>query len=455
MKIALALLLNATLLALLLPWLRRQWRAAGRGGRAALAAGLGARLAVGLATGRHLVHDADYMSTHGRALTAQMWADPMAALHTLDGDVLSYGGYVLEFHGMSNTFFFVKTVAFLNLASLNTDWLNALYFAVFSFVGCWQLARAVGRALPGTPAGAALVAFVLWPSVLVWASGVTKEAVVLGSGAWLLALFIALFLGPPVSARGPRWGKILLLLGLAVVHFKMRYFFAMPLLGALAALGVVLGLQRLGWARRRRVQLLVMAAVLGGGVWVASEVSVAFRLNKFTNQVLRIYGKNLSTSLDKPHFEYPHLQPTLGSIGRHAPLAVANALTRPWLGESRLAQYVAASLENLVLLGLLAVALLAAGRGRLGRLPFGLGVALVLHCVVLAVLLGLSSPNLGSLHRYRSGLLPYLLLLLLQNDYAARALQHLGLSNPSCWRRAGRTPSQRATAGLQKGLRAG
>ena len=36
--------------------------------------------------------------------------------------------------------------------------------------------------------------------------------------------------------------------------------------------------------------------------------------------------------------------------------------------------------------------------------------------------MGITTPNLGSLHRYRSAMLPYLLLLLLQNDYAAAAI---------------------------------
>jgi hypothetical protein len=45
------------------------------------------------------------------------------------------------------------------------------------------------------------------------------------------------------------------------------------------------------------------------------------------------------------------------------------------------------------------------------------------------MLIGLTTPNFGSLNRYRSELLPFLLLLLLQNDYAAALLQRLGLGS--------------------------
>jgi hypothetical protein len=48
--------------------------------------------------------------------------------------------------------------------------------------------------------------------------------------------------------------------------------------------------------------------------------------------------------------------------------------------------------------------------------------------VILAILMGLTTPNLGSLNRYRNDLLPFFLLLVLQNDYAAKVISWLGLS---------------------------
>jgi hypothetical protein len=78
------------------------------------------------------------------------------------------------------------------------------------------------------------------------------------------------------------------------------------------------------------------------------------------------------------------------------------------------------------LLVLVMAAAVGAVRGRAGHLPFILGLGLLIFCIVLAALMGLTTPNLGSLHRYRSDLMPYLVLLLLQNDYAAAALRRLG-----------------------------
>ncbi|MBJ6109490.1 hypothetical protein JAO73_10725 [Hymenobacter sp. BT523] len=427
MKLAIALVLNAALLAVLLPWLRRQWERAPAWARGLLAWGLAGRLLVGAWRGWHLADDALFISEQAASVTRLLRAGQVwQALFT---DEVGWRQQVITYYGMSNTLFMAKILGWLNLASLDSGWLNGIYLSLFSFVGCWTLASTCGRLFPRTPPAAAVVAFVAWPTVVFWAAGVAKEPLLLGSGTWLLALYLQLFYGPG-SASGRGWAATVAgLLVLAYVHFFMRYFFAAPLLGALVGLAVVHLLQRLGGARSRVAQVLVLVAVLAGGAWAATEVSVAFRLNKFTNQTMRIYAHSLEMSAAKAHIEYPDLRPTAESFLRHAPQAALNAFTRPWVGESWQPLYVAAALENLALLGLFATAAYAAWRKRWGHLPFGLVAALAIFCLVLAVLLGLSTPNLGSLNRYRSAVLPYLVYLLLQNDVAALGLRRLGLGS--------------------------
>ena len=431
MKVLLAILLNAGLLALLLPWLRRQWRSLGASGawRVVFGLALGLRVAVGLVRNWHPQADAAFMSFVGHLVTAKLWLHPAQAWDVLTRAVTVFprgnAPYDFVFQNTSNTWILVKVLAVLNLASLEIDRLNALYLSLFAFVGCWMLVRALARAFPDTPAWAGIVAFLLWPSVWFWATGISKEAVLLGSGAWLTARVVEACYGP--ARRGWAWAAWLPgTVGLALVHLGMRYFFAVPLLGVLAGVALMQLLRRTGLVRHRKGQALVLAAVLGGGIWVVPQLGPAFSLNKFTNQVVTVYAFDVAHSVGRPHFEYPHLRPTGASIAAHAPLAVANTLTRPWLGESWQPLYVAAALENAALLLLLGLAAWAVVRGRPGHLPFGLTASLLVFCLVLAFLIGITTPNLGSLNRYRSGLLPYLLLLLLQNDYAAAAFRWLG-----------------------------
>ena len=434
MKLVVAVLFNLGLLAVLVPWLWRQWRWAGPGWwQAVFTLGLGLRVGAGVAHNWPLHLDASYMNRMGKYLTNLLWTDWPAFWQTFTGAIVTFkfSTYQAVYQSTSNTWFLIKILSLLNLGSLGSGLVNGIYLSVFAFVGCWQLVRALTECLPRTPAGAGAVALLLWPTVWFWNTGLSKEAVLLSSGAWLVARVLQALYGVRTSATSRGWaGWWLGSLTLAALHFYMRYFFAMPLLGVLLGIGFAHGLQRLGLGRRHWVQALCVALVLGAGLWLAPQLSVAFRINKFTNQLVRIHAHEVKFSNGLPHLSYPDLRPTVESIAAHAPLAALNTLTRPWLGEAKQPMYIAASLENLVLLGLIALAVLAKVRGRSGHLPFIWGLGLSIFCLILATLIGLTTPIFGLLSRYRSEMVPFLVLLLLQNDYAAAVLRRLARPKP-------------------------
>jgi len=414
MRLFIALLLNALLLAGLAVWLRAEYRRAAPVLRHWLLPALALRLAAGL-----LPHgpDSRYMSFWGEALTVQFWARPGAGWALWQGHKLQAGTQVLDAYQWSNTLVVIKLVGLLNFASLGSAALNACYLSLFSFLGCWVLVRMLARLFPAAPVGAGGVALLLWPSVVWWGSGVTKEALLLGSGTALTALILNKLYGSLPVGWHARLGSWLLLGLLAWLHVRLRYFFALPLLGCLLALAGSTLATRRGWLRVGwRWQLL---ALLGGlavaGLLVGAVGGEPVSKKFVTSQLWQNYSHGLATSVGRPHLEYPALLPTLGSMAEHFPLAVFQVLVRPWLGESAAPLYVLAGLENLLLLGLLLRAAWNVLRGRPGRLPAGLALALLLYCLVLAGLIGLSTPNLGTLHRYRALMLPWLLWLSLQS----------------------------------------
>jgi hypothetical protein len=420
-KILVAICLNAALLLVLLYWLRRQAQTSGLS--RVLFFSLALKLLANTIAYWYLTDDARFFTLWSKQLTAQLWSDPNAWLRTLIGEEFKQGRNHLIYHGFSNTFFLIKLLSGLNLASLGNAWLNGLYLTLFSFVGSWELVRAIKKVLPRVATGAAVVAWLFWPSVVYWSAGITKESLLVGSGAWLTALVIGWLYGERPVRLWAVVGGILL----AVLHFKMRFFFAGLLLGGLASLVVVRLVQHFGGARQRLVQLLIIVVVQVGGIRLAAEVIPVLRLNKFTNQLSNNYYQLLRLSQHRPHIEYADLKPTLPSIAGYAPQAIFHTLTRPWPWEGTQLLYVLAGLENIALLILMSVALVALIRGRPGYLPFALVIVLLLYCLALAALLGLSTPNLGTLNRYRAVLMPFLVFLLLQNEYAARWLQRLGL----------------------------
>ena len=413
MRVVITLLLNALLLAGLLIWLRAEYRQAAPGLRRWLLPALALRLWAGL-----LPHGPDgvFMRFWGQALTAQFWARPSAAWALWQGHEVRAGAQLLDAYQWSNTLFTIKIIGLLNLASLGKPWLTGGYLSLFCFVGCWGLVRTLARLFPAAPVGAGVVAFLLWPSAVWWASGITKEALLLGSGAALTAVVLRKLYGSSPSGWGPRLGSWLLLGCLAWLHLRMRYFFALPLLGCLLALAGTTLATRRGWLRAGwRWQVLALASGLGlAGLLVVAVGGEPVSQGFVTSQLWQNYQHGLATSIGRPHLVYPALVPTLGSMALYFPWAAFQALARPWLGEAVAPLYVVAGVENLLLLGLFLHAAWQVGRGQSGRLPAGLVLALLLYCLVLAGLIGLSTPNLGTLHRYRAILLPWLIWLSLQ-----------------------------------------
>jgi hypothetical protein len=120
---------------------------------------------------------------------------------------------------------------------------------------------------------------------------------------------------------------------------------------------------------------------------------------------------SLSESAGVIHFD--NLQPHAGSLLWNAPWALFSCLFRPWIGEARQVVSMLAAVENTVLLVLLLLACrsIRSAWQSPDRLLTG---AVITYTILLAVFLALSSPNLGTLSRYKVGFLPFLVMLLLE-----------------------------------------
>jgi hypothetical protein len=411
----------------LLAWLRAEYRRASPRLRRWLLPTLGWRLLLTALSNAHPGPDAGLMLKTSHWLAAGFWARPAVALGLWQGNAVPGPGGTTHLYAWSNTLYFSKLLATLEVLTSAGGWLLGVYLSLFCFVACWSLVRVLSELFPLAPAGAAGVAFLAWPSVLWWTTGLTKETLVVGAGAGVTALALPFIYWAGPAGAGRRVGRIALGLLLAWMMFRIRYFFALPLLGGLLALAAVRGATRRGWlgagAGPQVGGLLLVLALVAGPVLVAGSRVVSTQF--LVDEIGRNYAAGLRGSVGRPHLEYADWQPTRLGLLRHVPQAVGQVLARPWLGESAQPQYVAVGLENLVLLGLVGLALLAAVRGRAGRLPVALVALLLGYCLLLAAFIGLSTPNLGTLHRYRAALLPWLLLLLLQNDYVRALLKKI------------------------------
>ncbi len=324
---------------------------------------------------------------------------------------------LMKFRGYSNSFFMVWLLHFLNFITHQQYYLNSVYFSLFSFWGAWHLTKTVTVLFPATKV-AAVGAFLFFPSVVFWSSGVLKESILLGSCFLLLAAVLNLVYRPWQH----RVSEVLILALAAYICFRTRYYFAVayfPVLFAFAGTEKIIQIGRMQKPAQKWLVYLGTLAVLGFG---ASFLHEAINLNYFFDQLIINYQTLSLRSAGKASIELAHLEPTVSSVLYYAPKAIASAIFRPLPGEIQTLPYWLAGFENLLILILVAVALLTWRKSK-SALPFTLTISLLLYVVLVAALIGLSTPNLGSLSRYRVAFLPFLLYLVLQTGAIAAYLR--------------------------------
>jgi hypothetical protein len=312
--------------------------------------------------------------------------------------------------------FMVKLVSIFSLVCFDNYWTIALYFSFFSFLGAWFLVRQIGSRLPALMP-AASIAFLFFPSAAFWSSGVIKESLALAALFFLTGIFLKLWFGESVALY--QW---LMLLLAAWILWNLKYYFA-AIFFAVAVAGLLykvaarafkparFGMQALVW-------LVVFIIPLG--------IVMASRPNFHPGRIFTVIVENyhaytqISSSDDLIHFS--RLAPDAWSMAANTPWALFSGLFRPFLWEANNALQMAAAVENLFLFVLFCIALASVGAVRRSAhrmLVFSAGMYILLLCVFIT----LSTPNFGTLSRYRCGYIPYFVFLLLCSPPVLRILQ--------------------------------
>ncbi|NDK56190.1 hypothetical protein [Pontibacter fetidus] len=325
-----------------------------------------------------------------------------------------------QFADFSNSFFLLKVLSLFNLLTGSSYYLIGLYFSLFSFWGMARLAATLSFVFPDTKK-AAILALLFFPSVVFWSSGLLKDAVLMGSMCWVMASVLQLAHGQKQTIV--TW----LLLPLQLYLFvKIKIFFAALLLSLLTCYLVLKVLSRtIKPLQALKVQLLILAGFMALAIVTVWQISGIFSFDFIAEQLFKTYKGLLALSLGRPHLHYSSLQPTLASIVLNAPKAFFSAIYRPFIGESSEVLYLLLGLENLLLAVLTTIAIVSAS-SKIWLQKIELWhIILVLFIVASAIVVGISTPNFGTLSRYRIIFLPFLVYLLLQNRFAQRQLAKL------------------------------
>ena len=305
----------------------------------------------------------------------------------------------------SRALFIVKITSLFGLVTLDNYWITSLYFSVLSFIGTWRLTASIAEYFPSAKT-AAVVAFLFFPSVVFWSSGLIKESIAMAALFFLSAAVVRTW----VEKELPLWEWLLVIFS-AWIEWRLKYYYLAVFLPVASAALIT---QRL--SHRWHLRGMAIKALLWCATFIFPLIIISsLRPNFYPARILAVIVSNnreFSAMSDAEDvIEYPSLEPTLSSVVANIPRAVVSGIFRPFPWEAHtLFQWVIA-LENLILLllcitSVVNVTQLAKSRQRL------LLCSILLYAGVLCVFLALSTPNFGTLSRYRISFLPFLLLLI-------------------------------------------
>jgi len=317
------------------------------------------------------------------------------------------GNSNFNFVDQPRAFFLVKILSIVHLITADNYWLSSVYFSLFSFLGFWLLTNTLVIHFPKKKMEI-IIALLLFPSVVFWSSGIIKESLALGGLTLLLMFLLDWYFTKNTSLKS----IIPIALSLVLV-WQLKYYY----IGVFLIIAIPLILTE--WYVRRSA-----AGLKSHFMYAASILTLAFIVswlhpNFYLENILGVIVDNhdlyVLGSRQDQLIQYSSLEPTLISITLNFPLAVWSGLFRIGIWESNQSVEYLVALENIVLL-----VLTIASLWRLHRIKIDKHALLVfsalLYITLLAGFLALSTPNLGTLARYRVGFLPVFVLLIFINN---------------------------------------
>ncbi len=342
----------------------------------------------------------------GRLIADKILSDPLRALNFYWNDEAFEFDSLISIRPRS--LFFVKITGLIAFLSGGSYWMMALIISFCSFLGAWYLCVKTISFFPGARM-AAILAFLFYPSVVFWSSGLIKESLGLGA-LYFLSGILLMFIN---HRKVDGWEWVVALVSLWI-GWNLKYYWMGVFIPIAITTVLVIMISSFKPAYKR------FDLPIWTGLFILLLLgATSIHPNFYPNRILRVIWENnqefmaLTSSSNAIH--YHDLSPSFNSVLLNMPQALASGIFRPFTWEAHNATSMVAGIENLLLaiLALMAVPSLP----KLFRSPNRiLVVAIITYILILATFLALSTPNLGTLSRYKVGFLPFLVYLLLSHN---------------------------------------
>ena len=289
-------------------------------------------------------------------------------------------------------------------------WLATIYFSLFSFFGSFYFVHQLTKKYPDFKM-AAVISFCFYPSIVFWSSGVLKESVVFGIIMFLSGIFLRYHFYRKVEI----WHMLIAGIG-AWLMIVLKYYIAAVFIPTIAVL-LLVSLAQNNKAFKNMPLLykyLAVTLLIGAAIVLASTLQYNLNLTRVLavikdNQVqmLKIGNPdNLIRFFDESKSVFLVLPNLI--------IALLSGLFGPIFPQTKSFLQVMLCIENLTVLALFFTSL--KHKIVVGNYNKVLIYGVVAYMLILATLLSYSTPDFGTLTRYKVYFTPFFLMFVLYQN---------------------------------------
>lgn len=308
----------------------------------------------------------------------------------------------LHYNDNYRALLFVKLISPLTIVTNKSYWITSAYLSLVSFYACWYLVVNINKYYPRLAVGA-LVALLFFPTIVFWSSGIMKESISMALIAVLSAYFIQLMNKDIKSSIL----KIIIGLLALIILFQLKYYYAAVFL---LSIFPTLILKLISWRIDIKYNVLSWFIFLFITVIGVSFLHPNLDLQRVVDVTInnnRLYEHHIDLAKTIHYYE---LENNIWSVLTNAPLAIVSTLFRPFIFEIGSVLQFMLGVENMLLFAMFLFFPFRTIKIEKNELPVLL--TCFTYIIVLGVFLALSTPNFGTLSRYRISFLPFFIILI-------------------------------------------
>ena len=316
-------------------------------------------------------------------------------------------------------FFFLKFLSFFSLICGKNYWISSMYLSFISFCGTWHLVASSSKIYPKLKIPL-IVCFLYLPSVVFWSSGLLKGTLAFGSLMYLVSITLKKYTRTRISIT--EWIFVAIS---AFILFKIKHYLFIAFILFIGLLAFF-SLMNKSSMKLRLMAIGILLFSLVGSQFVHPYLKI-----RHIGQTLYENNRAIISKTDLE--DRPDIiidSPNLSSILPEIPAALGAGLFRPSLMDAMTIWGMPHKIENTILALLLVMSFLLYFKHK-PKIDFPIVLSGLLIIIMLAVMLALSTPNFGSLVRYKNAFLPFLFLFVSYLPYQHFLSQKIGVMRRS------------------------